>query len=184
MKAQTLLCQVYKVKFLSKSRVYNSSTDKFCDLYAQAQSICSVTMVKLSNHYLKNCRRSCRDTNSTIMCDTWTNGHKDAQRDGHMTEHKTICPPLLRGGGMQIQKKTKTNKNLCTLQPGSFQIKSRYFFFHFYTSSEYSQHWFLWTNMKNKELLMSTHNICFCEKIRKLLIFFNWKYPFFISQKH
>ena len=70
---------------------------EFCDCYAHAQSIYILTMVQVSNHYLENFRRNCRDMNSPIMYDGWTHGH--------MKEGKTICPSPLCGKG--IKKKFK-----------------------------------------------------------------------------
>ena len=43
-----------------------------------------------SNHYFENCRRSCRDTNSTINCD----GRAD-----DMAKSKAIHLSPLHGGG-------------------------------------------------------------------------------------
>ena len=58
---RTVLCHVYKAKFLSKSRVHNSITNTlitvlwpFCRC-----PVFMLTMVQVPNHYLENCRRSC-----------------------------------------------------------------------------------------------------------------------------
>ena len=60
-----------------------------------------LTMVRVSNHYLENCRSSCGDTNSTIQYDAHTDGRTHTGRkDVRMTEGKTIGLPSLRGGGI------------------------------------------------------------------------------------
>ena len=96
---------VYKTNFLSKSRACNSDNNNLIIKVLWPLCTCSVyilIMVQVSNHYLVNCRRSCRGTNSTIKCEwrmvggcTVTDRH---MTDSEMTEGRTICPPPLHDG--------------------------------------------------------------------------------------
>ena len=70
---------------------------KVCDFYAHAECISS-PQCKVQTITLKNCRRSCGDTNNTIKCD----GQKDRWTNGCMTEGKTICPTPLCGGDVLL----------------------------------------------------------------------------------
>ena len=66
----TLLYNVYKAIFLSKSRVCNSSNTYVIrvlwPLYTCLAYI--LTLLQVSNHYLENCRRSCEATNLAMPC--------------------------------------------------------------------------------------------------------------------
>ena len=72
---QTLLCHVYKAKFLlNKSRVCNSTNNNSIRVLWPL-CICllcifmhMLIMVQVSNHYLENYRRICGDTNPTMPC--------------------------------------------------------------------------------------------------------------------
>ena len=68
-------------------------------------------MVQVSNHNLENSRRSCRDTNSTIKCDGWTDRWIDRQTQGFMTEGKTICSPPFHGGGIKMYDNDSQSDN-------------------------------------------------------------------------
>ena len=62
-------------------------------------------MVQVSKHYLKNCRWSYGDRNSTIKCDRQTPRQMDKHTDGYMdvlmAEGTPIRPPPLLGGGLK-----------------------------------------------------------------------------------
>ena len=74
METQILLCHVYQKKFLSKSRVYNSTNNDLIRVLLPlcTSSVCILTMVE---------------------CYGQMNGHMDRWTHGCMTEGKTICPP-------------------------------------------------------------------------------------------
>ena len=74
-------------------------------------------MVQVSNHYLENCRRSCGDTNSTIKCDGWMDGHTDVR----ITKGKTICPiPLCGKGIVNILNVVCCSCNWCFMDSEEF----------------------------------------------------------------
>ena len=74
-----------------------------------------LTMMQVTNHYLKNYRRSCGDTISTIKRDGRTQGTRtdvvtDGQTDIRMMKRKTICFPPLHGGGNKIEETCEMNQ--------------------------------------------------------------------------
>ena len=66
----TILCNVYKTKFLSKSRLHNSTIYILNRVLWPlcTSSVYILTLVQVSNHYLENYRRSCGNTNPTMPC--------------------------------------------------------------------------------------------------------------------
>ena len=87
----SLLCHVYKTNFLSKSRVCNSNNNNSIRILWPLCT-CSVyilIIVQVSIHSLENCKRSCGELNSSIMCDGLTEGHMDRHRDRQLTNTTT-----------------------------------------------------------------------------------------------
>ena len=88
-----LLCHVYKVIFLNKSRICNSSKENSIRVLSR---LCTcpayLTTVQVSNYYLE-CSRSCGDGNRTMACvyDFFKVNHGYAYQ--RLTVHSEFCDP-------------------------------------------------------------------------------------------